>query len=164
MYMSGENVDTLELAEKPHKITGRKPESEIKRAAMLILEENGFSHGAIAKALDYHTKSVSRVLPKIRKESLAHPRKVKLASKCVEQVMTGFVGKKDESGQVVTDSRVKASDAMRAAELVYSRAEPAKQDAAGNVTQTFYQVNQTFINEVQADPGRVIDAEKLPDK
>lgn len=163
--MSGENVDTLEPVEKPQKITGRKPESEIKQAAMLVLEENGFSHGAIAKALDYHTKSVSRALPKIRKESLAHPRKVKLASKCVEQLMTGFIGERDkETGQVVTDPRVKASDAMRAVELVYSRAEPVKQDTAGNVTQTFYQVNQTFINEVQANPARVIDAEKLPDK
>ncbi len=130
----------------------------------MVLEENGFSHAAIAKALDYHSKSVSRVLPKIRRESLAHPRKVKLASKCVDKVMTGFIGEKDESGQVVTDPRVKASDAMRAAELVYSRAEPVKQDAAGSVTQTFYQVSQTFINEIQDGPGRVIDADNMPDK
>jgi len=138
--------------ERPHKITGRKPESEIKRAAMLVLEENGFSHAAIAKALDYNTKSISRALPKIRKESLAHPRKLKLASKCVETILEGFAGKpvsgpdrklvRDEKGKPVIqyDDRVKASDAKAAAELVYKAAGELKDSEAGAV-QTFIQVN-----------------------
>jgi len=148
------NDDTLELGEKPHKITGRKPESEIKQAAMLVLEENGFSHSAIAKAIGYHEKSVSRALPKIRKESLAHPRKLKLASKCAEKIMTGFLGEKDKDGSIVTDPRVKASDAARVTELVYKSAGELDRDSGqGASTQLFFQVNQQFINAL----GSVIE-------
>ncbi len=122
---------------------------------MLVLEENGFSHSAIAKALDYHPKSVSRVLPKLRKESLAHPRKLRLASKCAEKIMTGFLGEKDKDGCIVTDTRVKASDAARVMELVYKSAGELDRDSSeGASTQLFSQVNQTFLNA----PGSLIES------
>jgi hypothetical protein len=142
--------DVLEVEEKPTKITGRKPQGEIKQAAMVILEENGFGHGAIAKALDYHPKSVSRALPALREKSLQHPRMVALARKTVKKVMEGYHGRREKQAdgklsEPVTDPRVKASDAMRAAELVYSRAEPVKQEQQGGSSQTFIQVNQAFF-------------------
>ncbi len=143
--------------EKSHNATEQLRTSEIKHAAMQILAEAGMGNNAIARALDYHEKHVSRVLPELRKESLQHPHKLKLASKTVDAVMKGFIGepvkgpdkkiKRDEGGQplVVRDLRVKPSDAIRAAELVYSRAEPVKEDGGSGVQQTFLQVNMAMF-------------------
>jgi hypothetical protein len=71
--------------------------------------------------------------------------------------MTGFLGEvgkdkegkivKDENGQPVVkcDPRVKASDAARVMEAVYSRAEPVKQEPQGGTAPTFIQVNAAFF-------------------
>ena len=149
--------------EKLKKIKRNEAERAIKHKAVLLLNENGFGPSAIAKAVGYHEKHVTKLLPKLRKESLSHPRKVKLASKCVEQVMSGFVGEKDENGQVITDPRVKASDALRAAELVYSRAEPVRQENRAANNQTFVQVNQNFINQLNETKtlSIVVDESKM---
>ncbi len=158
--MNEESIETQETDEKPLKVTGKEPEKAIKQAAMLALEQSGFSHLAISKAIGYHEKSVSRALPDLRKRSLAAPRMVKLASKTVAAVMEGYHGKEVEEPQpdgsvkkeVVIDHRVKASDAMRAAELVYSRYEPVKQDAAGSGSApsfTSITINQQFIEGLQ---------------
>ena len=127
-------------------------EVEIKHAAVLLLSEAGMGPKAISMAVSRHEKTICRVLPKLRRESLQSPRKLALASKCVEQIMTGFVGTtiigpdkkvlRDEQGKPVIqyDDRVKASDAKAAAELCYKASGELKDGNAGTV-QTFIQVN-----------------------
>lgn len=151
--MSNENDEAVEPEEKPQRITRNMSEAEVKHAAVLLLNESGMGPAAIGKATGYHEKHVARLLPKLRKESLLHPRKLKLASKVVDRVMSGFVGEMQDVPQLdgsvkrelVTDHRVKTSDAVRAAELVYSRAEPVKLDGQVATNQTFIQVNQQFF-------------------
>ena len=157
--------DQTEQDEKPGKTKRNASEMQIKHTAALLLNEQGMGPAAIGKALDYHEKHVANILPKLRRESLSAPHRVKLAAKTVDAVMQGFAGVKKkvkekhivegvevevEKEVIEQDQRVKASDAMRAAELVYSRHEPVKPDpaTAGGASQTFIQVNMQTINNL----------------
>ncbi len=168
--VGAEEEDDELSPERPQKITGRASTVEIKRAAALTLAENGFGYGAIGKAIERHPKHLAAILPKLKRESLASAQKVKLASKVVEKVLGGFAGvaKRDAKGNLVRDAdgkpiiefdtRVKGSTAMRAAELVYSRAEPKQEEGGqGGQAPTFIQVNQQFFGAA----APVIEGEKL---
>lgn len=163
-----------EQPQNTQKITARTDKTTIKHAAALALENAGLSHAAIGTALEQHPKHISAILPRLRRESLSAPHRVKLAAKTVDAVMQGFAGvkkkvkqkqivdgveKEVEVEKVVQDQRVKASDAMRAAELVYSRHEPVKPDplASGAASQTFIQVNQQFINQLPVKDRATIE-------
>jgi len=149
--------------------------TEIKRTAALLLNEQGMGPAMIGRAIERHEKHVAKILPELRKESLRHPSMVKLASKTVKAVMQGFNTKPEkikknkvidgvmqeveETIQVPVDDRIKASDAMRAAELVYSRAEPVKVEAAAGDAPSFTSItiNQQFFgNEPQLTPQHVV--------
>lgn len=156
-----------EQPQNSQKITARTDKTELKHQAALLLSDAGMSYGAIAQVIDRHPQTVKTTVPRLRRESLSAPHRVKLAAKTVDAVMTGFLGKKVKAKEkqivdgveqevevekVEVDPRVKASDAMRAAELSYSRAEPVKPDPATGVgSQTFIQVNQQFVNQL---PGK----------
>ena len=159
-------------SEKPKKLTTRAGKTELKHQAMLLLSESGMSSAAIAQVVERHPQTVKTTVPRLRRESLSGRKKVKLASKLVENVMEGFLGVPTavkvrkvvegievevEEVQPVADPRVKASDALRAAELVYSRYEPLKPEpgAGDGGSKTFLQVNQAFFAIQQPAAGPI---------
>jgi hypothetical protein len=156
-----ENLDGDKQNESEHSVIpqGDASKAEIKHAAMLLLSESGMSAKAIGKAVDRHEKHVARMLPELRKESLRHPHKLKLASKCVDKLMEGFVGKakigpdrkvmRDEKGEPIVeyDHRVKASDAKAAAEMCYKAAGELTEQGSGVTQQTFIEVNMAMFRK-----------------
>ena len=125
--------DQAEVEEKSV-IPGRNAtETEIKHAAAIVLHDAGMGPRAISEAIERTPNHVCAIVAKKKKESFSHPRRVKAASKLLDEVMQGYHGK---------DERVKASDALRAVEIVGKAAGELEQDRGpGSVSQTFIQIN-----------------------
>lgn len=125
------------------RITAHSSEREIKHAAVVTLAEGGMSYKAIADTVGVHYNTVRNVVKRDDRHSLASPEMKALAHKTVKSVMKGWHGERKKTADgtlvVVKDDRVRAKDALKAAEMIAARTEPAK-GAEGTAP------GQTFIN------------------
>jgi predicted transcriptional regulator len=89
-------------------------------AGAAILRQAGFTMGDIAKAQGVSRRSVYNRLEKLPKDcDLTNKKTVRLAAKAVKTLVQGnLVGKMEE---------IKGSQVLAAAQMIYDRAQPAKQ-------------------------------------
>jgi len=147
-------TEATEASVEWRKMPRNRPDKDEKHLAYSILIANGVHKDKAATMLGYSAKTVRSLDRAIVKKSLKlvllSEQRIKKAHRVVDKILAGRT-----FGSIET---VRASDALRAAEVVLDRSDPVQQSAPPGPRISFVQIN---IDECRLDDSDAAHAARL---